>query len=269
VTLQHVGLGISGWPSAGSVADGSFWASVIDPLTGQAVTVTAVSPGAGVSRDLTDACGTRSCRMTFVLVARLLPPYPGTDVTFYLRAILGVENLRPPGLPTPLPSHLSIEVDPALSFHGRPSTLTAHATEPVHLTGSSPGKSAHLLLKVPAAALRGPLLFPVIGHLIVRPQTVTGSDTTLIDVTIGGPHGQKHANLDLTVVDYEWLSACRPGADCVVPIDVTPHLRELNSSSAAPTSWAEGSWSMEARLEVLDATGDLPDVHLTLEPVAP
>jgi hypothetical protein len=220
-----------------------------------------------VYHNLTDDCATQVCHQTFVLVVRWVTPRSGDRLTFPLTGEVRALNARAPyRLPEPKTLTVAIVDDPTASFNGSPATLVARVSRQVHLTAPDRGPVTHLELRIPAAALHGPLAFPLSGRLIMRPTTTTPGEEAFVDVTIRAAHGER-SGYGFSG-DDEWLSACQPDVDCVVLIDVTPYLRTYNALPPAGTS-ADGSWLLEARLELLSPTGSLPNVLLTLEEVDP
>jgi hypothetical protein len=250
---------------------GDVWISIFDPATGGATPQVAGTAHAtldgwiGSARDF-EECEAEPCSAIYVMVVRWLAPTEGTDVRVTLTAslsatLLGIVQWSTPATPTPqpLPEGLSVVGDPSLAFDGTPATLISRTSGSARLTPGEPVVTQHLMLHVPAASLRGNLRYPTVGRVLL---TVDHADSSHRNVApwneLTGPRGTVKGVAGIAL-DTDWLSGCRVGVDCDVPLE----LRYLFGPSPADSSrslpsdaWAEASWTLEAHLEVLSA-GDM------------
>lgn len=253
--------------SAGGWFRDDMWVSIYDPETGQGMDYPNGTGHAGFfiwghAQD----CPSSGCDATFVIVVRWLRPTSGTIVPCVLSASARVS---PNDWATPGPRPIVITEVPSLAFTGAPAVLTASAAGTSHLTPSSPPQAHHLELRVPAAALAGPLRFPLAGRLLLQTM-ITQSSGRPADVrlTVTLPSGKQTALGD-DESELDWLAACRPGVDCVVPLVTTVSWwTSSDAYSLAPDAFVDVAWSLQARLEDLQDGAHLPAVPITLVEVA-
>lgn len=129
-------------------------------------------------------------------------------------------------------------------------------------TGSPDGSEAPLRvrLRVPAAALVGPLQFPLVGRLSVRGDTTS----TLGAYTYLQVHGTTESIFTPgdRWTDVDWLDHCTTGRDCEVVIDVFSAIDTSAYDGEVPGD-LEANWEILASLEAFDGR-DLPAEAVTL-----
>ena len=193
-------------------------------------------------------CGAQACTRRYALVSRWLEPVPGPGIPVSFAVTLQGST----GTTATLrPDQLRLAEDAAERFAGDPPARSAQASGTVRLTGSQPETVRRLFLTVPAADLVGPLAFPLVGRTRVTLSDLTkSSDVVTLNAFLAAAHP-----LSFNFIDGDWLSACAPARDCLVPIDVSLILGRQRGATA-PSDWAAAKWTLDARLELLASGGE-------------
>lgn len=261
------------------IHDTDVWVSIFDPTNGDGAPDAAGSGHAtldgwsGSGRAFKE-CDDKPCSAKYVMVVRWLAPTDGTEVHVTLWATLSATLLTPVsrGIPTeptpmPLPVGLSIAEDASYAFDGKPAMLVARASGSTRITTDMPVVDERFTLHVPAVTLRRGLEYPTLGRVLLTVGHAGSSHKNVAPWTeLTGPRGTVKSLAGIAL-DTEWLSGCRGGVDCDVPLDLRFAFGASPAGGSAalpPDAWAEASWAIEAHLEVLSAGDALLSSGFTL-----
>lgn len=225
------------------------------------------APAIGASPLVPDR--TSACHSSWMVVARWLDPIRGADVPLdvngRLRAFAAA--YPSPGQTFAL-STFAVERASAPTFSGQPATTSAQLTGSARITPSSTPTTRHLTLRVPAALLAASTRFPRLGRIFIGTK-VTGwsgpPDEARVTMTIRDRTAAPYGSI---ASEFDWLTLCMPGADCVLPIDLTVAYWESTGSgkSPSPDGFMALDWTMQARLEDFSSTGSMPAQLQLTEP---
>jgi len=231
------------------------WISIIDPASG-----TSWERSSGLGHASIDgwghygACVATGCDETWAVIVRWLTPRSDASLKARLGASLDATARDTPDqtrTPPPLVlDELSVTPVQALDFDGAPATSSALDGGSFRSTPSWAGETHRWTLHVPAALLTEPARYPRLGRVLITENVTDWSgapaafSTHLVvgDTTSdasGGP----------IALELDWLSGCRVGVDCEVPISVTFGWNTVDSRPFGSDAVMAADWSLMAILE--------------------
>ncbi len=215
--------------------------------------------------DLTALCR-EGCGHGMTLVVRLAPDAPDA-VDVNLEATTFASDSYREGDDQSMDTVISMAEDVDARIDGSPPGLLTVATGSIEVGTLDPEERRTIELAVDGAALKGPLAFPLVGHLSVRVIAESASGNPYAaQATIATRDAAYPAYLDGdgNPVDIDWLARCVAGTDCTVPLDIEvtydPSMNAPTGDDSDPEveptesmpEFVRLTWTIEARLEAFD-----------------
>ncbi len=208
--------------------------------------------------DLTALCR-EGCGHGMTLVVRLAPDAPDA-VDVNLEATTFASDSYREGDDQSMDTVISMAEDVDARIDGSPPGLLTVATGSIEVGTLDPEERRTIELAVDGAALKGPLAFPLVGHLSVRVIAESASGNPYAaQATIATRDAAYPAYLDGdgNPVDIDWLARCVAGTDCTVPLDIEvtydPSMNAPTGDDSDPE--VEPTESMPERSPDLDDRG--------------
>ncbi len=238
------------------------------------VTDTSAEALAGRALNVTERCQA-GCTQGVTLIARLRP----ASGLAQLDGVMAVGVYVNAGYDEPaIDTEVTVVEDLDRHVDGAAATMLATIDGTMTVGTDDPSASRRVKLSVPAAALAGPLAFPLVGRLTVRVEPEAASDNRYAwDSTVSLEGGETESIQPDRPLDSDWLAKCQAGTDCVVTLDLAAEYQawlnapvedaDLNADAPEPTETRPGfvrlHWTMEAVLQAFDGRS-LPTDGMTL-----
>ncbi|HJP88255.1 MAG TPA: hypothetical protein VJ850_04405 [Candidatus Limnocylindrales bacterium] len=192
------------------------------------------------------------CESQWTVIVRWLTPQPSVTIPLRLSASMTAHAREFTATSDPLTLQaFSITEATEPAFAGAPALTEVRASGSARITPTSAAETKHFLLQIPAALTIGDAHYPRMGRLFLGTKVTawTGPpDEGRVKVSIGDrsedPYGGIAGELD-------WLSLCKPGADCELSTDVTTEYWESSGSgkTSSPNGAMSIDWTLVVRLE--------------------
>ena len=203
------------------------WISIIDPTSGKSW-----ERAAGLGHASIDgwghygACQPTGCDETWAVIVRWLTPRPAPRSrraserrSTSQRRDIPDQTRTPPPL---ILDELSVTPVQTLDFDGAPATSSAGDGGFFRSTPSWPGETHRWTLHVPAALLTEPAPYPRLGRVLIAENVTEWSGAPAAFSThLAVGDSTSDATGGPIALELDWLSGCRVGVDCEVPITVT------------------------------------------------
>jgi hypothetical protein len=185
---------------------------------------------------------------------RWLQPRPDATLKARLGASIsatGRDTPFPPQSPPPLIlDRLSVTEVQDMAFDGAPASSSAGDGGSFRSTPSWPGETHRWTLHVPATLLAESAHYPRLGRVLIAENVTEWSGSPAAFSThLAVGDNTSDATGGPIALELDWLSGCRVGVDCEVPVTVTFGWNAVDMSPVGSNPVMAADWYLVATLE--------------------